>query len=73
MRPFAEVFVVEFSDQGQNLLAHGMDEKQAKVIGSNMILLSEGDPTRLNIHRAMQAFEPYLAANRRTENPINRP
>ena len=47
-----------------------MDEKQAKVIGSNMILLSEGDPSRLNIHRAMQAFEPYLAANRRTENPI---
>lgn len=47
-----------------------LEEERAKVIGSNMILLSGGDPSRLNIHRAMQAFEPYLEANRRTENPV---
>lgn len=46
------------------------DEGQAKVIGSNLMLLSGGDPSRLDIHRTMQAFEPYLVANRRTENPI---
>lgn len=46
------------------------DEGQAKVIGSNLMLLSGGDPSRLDIHRTMQAFEPYLEVNRRTENPI---
>ena len=47
-----------------------LEEERAKVIGSNMILLSGDDPSRLNIHRVMQAFEPYLEANRRTENPV---
>lgn len=47
-----------------------IDDKQARIIGSNQILLPCGDPSNLGIPQIMQAIEPYLEANRRTKVPI---
>ena len=47
-----------------------IDEGQARIIGSNQILLPGGDPSKLGIPQVMQEIEPYLEANRRTKVPI---
>ncbi len=47
-----------------------VDDGHARIIGSNHILLPGNDPSRLNIPLIMQAFDPYLEANRQTKVPV---
>ncbi len=47
-----------------------VSQGEARVIGGNRMLEGAGGDAENAIQRAMFAFEPYLAANKNTENPV---
>lgn len=46
-----------------------VNDGQAVVLGGNCVIEGQ-DPARFDMDDALRSFEPYLAANQRTKNPV---